>query len=153
MTTTTTTTFAAVQAAFVTAAADAVPTGVTVSRLWPGPDATSKMVFLTDVDWVSVEDALITPARRKRNESYNASFEIWNLSKDSIRERGSQIIDDTKLIYDACEGVVVQADSPVRAVAGVVNAVCEPTRLEVVTFEAGWGAVLTAQLSVTARLD
>ena len=151
MATTSTTTVAAVQAAFVTAAKLEVPDGVTVHRLWPGADATRRMVFFTSVDWSDTSDAVIKAGRRYRDETYDADFEVWCFPADGPAD-GASAIDDVLAIYNACEEVVVQADSPVRSVAGIVNVTCEPVRLEPVTVEQAWAVVLTARLSVQARL-
>lgn len=151
MAVTTVSTVSAVQAAFVTAAATEVPSGVTVWRTWPGQRATQRMVFFTDVDWASTEDATMKAGRRYRDESYDANFEIWHLvSGDS--EGGATAIDDVLAIYNACEEVVVKSGSTVRSVAGVINVTCEPVRLEPIEVDTGWGVVMTARLSVTARL-
>ena len=152
MATTTTTTVSAVQAAFVAAASTAAPAGVTVWRTWPGQQATQRMVFFTEVDWDETDDALIKAGRRWRDESYSASFEIWHL-EPGTPDGGAEAIDDVLAIYNACEGVVVQADSTVRAVAGVTNVTCEPARLELLEVGTGWGAVITGRLSVQARLN
>lgn len=149
----TTTTFDAVQEAFVTAAQANVAQGVTVARLWPGPDSTHQMVFMTDVDWIEVTDANIKAGRRHRDEIYNANFEVWNLKPSRHRTDSADAIAEAKAIYDACEEVVAQADSTVRGVAGVTNATCKLVRYEPVTIENAWGVVITARLSVTARLN
>ena len=151
MATTTTTTVSAVQAAFVTAASAEVPNGVTVHRLWPGADATRRMVFFTDVDFVLDEDAAIKAGRRSRNEEYNANFEIWCFPADGPAD-GESAMDDVQAIYDACEEAVVQADSPILAVAGVRMATCQRVRAEPVTVEKAWAYVLTARLNIRARL-
>lgn len=152
MATTTTTTVSAVQAAFVTAAKLEVPSGVTVHRVWPGADATRRMVFFTDVDWTLTDDALIKAGRRFRNEEYSANFEIWSFPEDGPAD-GASAIDDALAIYNACEEVVAKDASTVRSVAGLINATCQPIRLEPVTVEKAWAIVLTARLSVSARLS
>ena len=155
MTTTSTTTVAAVQAAFVTAARLEVPGGVTVWRAWPGQQATQKMVFFTDVEWTTTEDAVMKAGRRYRNESYDANFQVWNLQPGDPPDDPGDDITATYAIYNACEEVVVEASSSVRSVAGVVNVVCQPVRLsEPLAFVelGGWGFALDARLSVTARL-
>ena len=151
MATTLTTTVSAVQAAFVTAAAAVVPTDVAVHRLWPGPAATERMVFFTEVDWRSTEDAVIKAGRRYRDENVDLNFEVWEFQHGEP-DGGAEAIDAALAVYNACEGVVVQDASTVRAVAGVTNVVCQPVRLEPVQFDRGWAVVLTARLSVTARL-
>lgn len=152
MATTSTSTVSPVQAAFVTAASSEVPSGVTVWRMWPGPRATVRMVFFTDVSWVDTEDALIKTGRRHRDEEYQANFEIWQLVT-AEPDGGGDVVDDVFAIYDACEEAVVKDNSTVRAVDGVLNVVCQPVRLEPLEFETGWGVVLTAGLNVTARLS
>ena len=151
MATTTTTTVSAVQAAFVTAASAEVPAGVKVSRVWPGADATRRMVFFTDTDWSVMEDALIKAGRRFRNEEYDANLEIWSFPEDGPAD-GAGATDDVLEIFTACEEVVVKDGSAVRSVAGLVNATFQPVRMEPVTFEKAWAMVLTARLSVSARL-
>lgn len=147
----TSTTVAAVQSAFVTAASAVVPSGTTVHRMWPGPDATRDMVFFTDTDWQSVDDAVIKAGRRYRNETYQANFEVWTFHAGSPSEAG-EAIDDALAIYNACEGVIAEASSTVRAVDGVINATCELARMEPVAFERGWAVVIQARLNVSARL-
>lgn len=110
------------------------------------------MVFFTDVDWVDTDDALIKTGRRIRDEAYEANFEIWMFSQGEVTG-GGDAIDAAFAIYDACEGEVVKASSPIRGVAGVINVVCQPVRLEPVKFDKGWAVVITARLSVTARLN
>lgn len=151
MTVTTTSTFIDVMSAFVDGVADEVGE-VQVSHLWPGPNSKPKMVFFTTIDWIVTEDAHIKVGRRNRNEEYEANFEVWNLVPSSSPTTGDTALDEAKAIYDICEDVVVRADSPVRDVAGVVNVVCQPLRVEPLAFEKGWAVVLTARLSVTARL-
>ena len=151
MATTTTTTVSAVQAAFVTAASAQVPNGVTVSRVWPGADATRRMVFFTDTDWSATDDAALKTGRRFRDEEYSANFEVWSFPEDGPAD-GARATDDVLDIYNACEEVVVKANSTVRSVAGVTHVECQPIRMEPVTFEKAWAMVLTARLSVTARL-
>lgn len=152
MAVTATTTVSAVQAAFVAAAAVQVPADVGVHRVWPGEEATARMVFFTETDWTLTEDALIKAGRRHRDEEYEANFEIWSFPEGGPAD-GASAIDDAIEIFNACEEVVVKANSTVRAVDGVTNVVCAPVRLEPVAFEKAWAIVLTGRLTVTARLS
>lgn len=142
----------AVQRAFVTAVDAEVPTGVSVHRAWPGPDATPKMVFLTDVDWQFTEEAAIKAGRRFRNESYDANFEVWVLAESASPITAGDTLDELFTIYNAVEEAVVKAGSTVQAVDGLVSVTCSPSLVDVVTFNKGWGAAMRARLSVTARL-
>lgn len=151
----TTTTVFAVQEAFVTEARSQVVgiTGdeVTVWRVWPGQESTRRMVFFTDIDWDATEEAAVKPGRRWRDESYAANFEIWVFPENGELE-AADAYSAAEAIYEACEEAVVRADSPVRAVDGVVNVVCQPTRLQAVTVDENWAVVINARLAATARL-
>lgn len=152
MGTTSTTTVGAVQAAFLSAVEAELPAGVEAHRVWPGANATRRMVFFTDVEWVTFEDAVIKAGRRSRNEEYNANFECWVFPEDTTDGAGA--ISDALAIFNACEEAVVKAGSTVNgdSVDGVVHIECQAVRLEPVAFEKGWAAVVTGRLNVTARL-
>lgn len=152
----TTTTVFAVQAAFVTEARTQVEAiadaqDVTVWRVWPGQEATRRMVFFTDIDWNDTEDAYKKAGRRYRNEDYSANFEIWVFPEGGEADAASAYA-EAEAIYDACEEAIIEASSPVRAVDGVTHIVCQPTRLQAVTVDENWAIVINARLAVTAQL-
>lgn len=139
----------ACEAAVVSLVRAAITDDATFWRAWPGPDATRRMGFLTEVSWDLYEDAAVKSSPRNRREQFDLGFELWEFGTGDITS-AADVSDSAMSQLAVLEGVLrVEAK---LGVDGVSRAMVRPQRKEAVQFEKGWGFAVTGTIAVEAYL-